>query len=288
MRYKEGRRIHRTTRAISKTAAEIIILLILLGVNLMPILWGVITSLKTRRELFLYPPKFFNFRPSMEHYAEIFNSGFLSSVGNSVFYSVMSILLGLLLGVIAAYGFQRCRVPFKKILFYFVIAGIPLSIGSAALLIPNYLYLTMLKLTDKWYTLILLYTAYNLPMAIWILKGGIEAVPIEIEEAAHIDGCSRGYIIFRLIPQLIRPSIASAALFIFIGAWNEFIAAAVMTNKPELRSIQLSIYYYLGFYGQEWGPLTAAATVAILPIIIVFSFLSRMLISGLTQGSVKE
>jgi ABC-type glycerol-3-phosphate transport system permease component len=246
----------------------------------------VLTSLKTRRELFVYPPKFI-FSPSAEHYIEVLNSGFFQSMLNSLFYSVISIAAGLLLGLLAGYGFQRSKFPGKKLFFYFVIAGIPLSIGSTALLIPNYLYFTMFDLTDKWYTLIVLYTAYNLPMSIWIIRGGIEAVPIEIEEAALIDGCKRPYIIFNMIPQLIRPSMASAALFIFIGAWNEFIVATVMVNKPSLRSIQMAIYYYLGFYGQEWGPLTAAATLAILPIILIFTFLGKMLVSGLTQGSVK-
>lgn len=168
-----------------------------------------------------------------------------------------------------------------------MIAGIPLSIGSAAMLIPNYLYMMELGLTNKWYTLILLYTAYNLPMAIWIMKGGIEAIPLEIEDAALIDGCSRAYIIGRLIPRLILPSIASSALFLFIGAWNEFITAAVMIDSPELRSIQLVIYYFRGFFGTDWGALMASAMIAVLPILVVFSFLGKLMVSGLTQGAVK-
>lgn len=144
-----------------------------------------------------------------------------------------------------------------------------------------------LGLTNKWYTLILLYTAYNLPMAIWIMKGGIEAIPLEIEDAALIDGCSRAYIIGRLIPRLILPSIASSALFLFIGAWNEFITAAVMIDSPELRSIQLVIYYFRGFFGTDWGALMASAMIAVLPILVVFSFLGKLMVSGLTQGAVK-
>ncbi len=266
---------------------EVILLLVMLVINSTPILWGLITSLKTRREILVYPPKFFNFTPSLEHYFTVFRNGLDTGMYNSLMYSTLTIVLGLVLGVLAAYGFERCNFPFKKLLFYIVIAGIPLSVGSAAMLIPNYLYMMKLGLTNKWYTLVLLYTAYNLPMAIWILKGGVESVPLEIEDAALIDGCSRAYIITRLIPRLILPSIASSALFLFIGAWNEFITAAVMIDSPELRSIQLVIYYFSGFFGTDWGALMASAMIAVLPILVVFSFLGKLMVSGLTQGAVK-
>ena len=227
-----------------------------------------------------------------KNYVTLFQDpGIWASFGITIVVTLVSagisMVLGLVLGLLAAYGFERYHFPFKKILFYIVIAGIPLSIGSAAMLIPNYLYMMELGLTNKWYTLILLYTAYNLPMAIWIMKGGIEAIPLEIEDAALIDGCSRAYIIGRLIPRLILPSIASSALFLFIGAWNEFITAAVMIDSPELRSIQLVIYYFRGFFGTDWGALMASAMIAVLPILVVFSFLGKLMVSGLTQGAVK-
>lgn len=266
---------------------ELALLLILFFTNSTPILWGLITSLKTRREILVYPPKFINFTFSSEHYRNVFANGLSLGMRNSLLYAGCTIVLGLVLGLLAAYGFERYSFPLKKVLFYIVIAGIPLSIGSAAMLIPNYLYMMNLGLTNKWYTLILLYTAYNLPMAIWIMKGGIEAIPLEIEDAARIDGCSRAYIITRLIPRLCLPSIASSALFLFIGAWNEFITAAVMIDSPNLRSIQLVIYYFRGFFGTDWGGLMASAMVAVLPILLVFSILGKLMVSGLTQGAVK-
>ena len=125
-------------------------------------------------------------------------------------------------------------------------------------------------------------------MSIWVIRGGSEAVPIEIEEAATVDGCAKWYVVLCMVPRFILPSLAASALFIFIGAWNEFIASSVMVDAIELRPVQTAIYNYLGFFGQEWGPLTASAAVAILPILIVFSLLGRLMISGLTAGSVKE
>ena len=114
--------------------------------------------------------------------------------------------------MLAAYGLQRYNFPGKKFLFYMVVAGIPLSIGSAALLIPNYLYMSNLGLTNKLFTLPILYAAYNLPMAIWIMKGGLESVPAQIDDSQLT--VHQKYIIFRLIPVLNRPAMASAALFI--------------------------------------------------------------------------
>ncbi len=281
------RRRGKIWRKIGGKALELVVLMVVLVVTLLPIIWGISTSFKPRRELFVYPPSFIGSSLSLEHYENIFGSGFWIGVRNSTFYSCASILLVLLLGVPAAYGFQRCRFKWKKAMFYLVIAGIPLSAGSSVLLIPNYIMMSKLQMIDRWYTLILIYTAYQIPMSIWIIRSGVESVPIEIDEAALIDGCSHVYIIFCLTPRLILPSIASAALFTFIGSWNEFIVSSVMLNNPALRSIQQVIYYFMGFFGTDWGALCASACMAILPILIVFVFLGRLMISGLTQGAVK-
>lgn len=281
------RRRGRIWRKIGGKALELAVLIVVLVVTLLPIIWGISTSLKPRRELFAYPPTFIGSGLSLEHYENIFLSGFWLGVRNSVFYSGVSILLVLLLGVPAAYGFHRCRFKWKKVMFYLVVAGIPLSAGSSVLLIPNYIMMSKLHMIDRWYTLILIYAAYQIPMSIWIIRSGVESVPIEIDEAALIDGCSHLYIIFCLTPRLILPSIASAALFTFIGSWNEFIVSSVMLNNPALRSIQQVIYYFMGFFGTDWGALCASACMAILPILIVFVFLGRLMISGLTQGAVK-
>ena len=168
-----------------------------------------------------------------------------------------------------------------------ILFGIPLSMGSAAMVVPNYMMFSALNMTNKFYTLPLIYTAYNLPMAIWIMVGGMQSIPYSIEEAAMIDGASRWYIIFRLIPHLSLPTISCAALMIFIGAWNEYQVSSVMVASNSLYPIQVSIYNYIGYFGQEWGPLTAATTLAVVPILIVFTWLGKYLVSGLTAGSVK-
>lgn len=280
-------RLDKTQAKRLKDVGTIFMLLLLAVLTMIPIFWCIVTSLKTPQDISAYPPKVFNFAATSSNYEQVFAQGFLVAARNSVLYTFLTIAACLVLGYLAAYGFERRNFPFKKLLFYIVVVGIPLSTGSSVLLVPNYLLMMKLRLTNHWYTLPLIYTAYNLPLVIWMLISGVRGLPYEIEEAARIDGCSQFYIITRLIPPVIRPSFAAAALFAFIGAWNEFITATVMVNGADLKNIQMAIYDYLGFFGQEWGPLCAAATLAIIPILLVFTFLGKQLISGLTAGAVK-
>lgn len=269
-------------------ALELVIFLLLALLNTVPLLWGALTSLKPANVIFAFPPKIVGFAPTLEHYVRIVSGGFFLSMVVSVYVSAGCIAAGVLLAALAAYGFDRFDFRLRRLLFFFVVLGIPLAIGSASLLIPNYLFMTKLGLTNKWFTLIVIYSAYQLPMSIWIMKGAFETVPKEIDEAATIEGCGEMYVLFHFLLPLSKPAIAASALFLFIGAWNEFITAAVMVDSVWLRPIQLAIYNYLGYYGLEWGPLTASATLAVIPIVVVFTRLGRLLISGLTQGSVKQ
>ncbi len=257
-------------------------------VNLVPFIWGLLTSLKPTREVAIYPPKIFGSQIVTEHYATVLKGSFSTALINSIIYSIAAIIIGVLCAMLIAYAITRFRFRGKKLMFMLILFGIPLSMGSAAMVVPNYMMFSALKMTNKFYTLPLIYTAYNLPMAIWILIGGMQSIPYAIEEAAMIDGASRKYIIFRLIPRLSLPTIACAALMIFIGAWNEYQVSSVMVASQKLYPIQVSIYNYIGFFGQEWGPLTAASTLAVFPILMVFTFLGKYLVSGLTAGSVKE
>lgn len=262
--------------------------LILVSINLAPFLWGVSTSLKTTRDINVYPPQIFNFSPTFEHYQSVLGSNFLQAMFNSIWYSLLAIVVCIVCAHIFAYAFSRFNFRGKKILFYIILSGIPLSLGSAALVVPNFLLFAKLNMVNQWYTLPLLYVAYNLPMSCWILIGGLESVPVSVEEAAMIDGANRRYIIFQLIPFMTLPTIACAALLTFIGAWNEYIVSSVLVNSTALYPIQVNIFSYLGYFGREWGPLMASSILAVIPILIVFSFLGKLLISGLTAGAVKE
>lgn len=267
-------------------AAEIVFLVLFGILNLIPIFWGALTSFKTGSDISSMPPKFV-FSPTFANYIQVLRTGFLPAVIHSGMYCVLSILLTLVVAYLAGYGFARRKFPLKMFFFYIVILGIPLSGGSSTLLIPNYMTMIRMKMTNHWYTMPIIFTAYHLPQAIWMMIAGVKGIPVSLEEAARIDGVGQGYIITRLLPPLMLPSYAAVSLLGFIGSWNDYITSSVMVSSANLKTVQQVIYDYMGFYGREWGPLTAASTLAIIPIILVFTFFGKQLVSGLTAGAVK-
>ncbi|MBZ6078239.1 carbohydrate ABC transporter permease [Microvirga puerhi] len=283
-------KIPRAHRRILSTVTGLVVaalfsLLVIL--NLLPLIWGMLTSLKGEPDLFRFPPVIFDFTPTLENYQRVIDSGFLGNMRASLVYCVVTVVAALTLALPAAYAFDRFNFPLRQPLFLLIVASIPLSLGAAALLIPNYLYFTKLGLTNAWFTLPLIYTAHQLPMAIWIMKGTLEGIPKELDEAAIADGATHFEVLRHIILPLSRPALGAAGVLTFVGSWNEFVASSVMVDSPGLRPIQPAIYNFIGFFGREWGPLTASAMLAIIPILITFALLGRLIVSGLTKGSVK-
>jgi multiple sugar transport system permease protein len=263
------------------------LLSLLVFANLLPLFWGILTSFKADADLFRFPPTFFDFTPTLAHYERVIASGFIGSMGASFAYAALSVFATLALALPAAYAFDRFDFPFRQTLFMLVVASIPLSLGAAALLIPNYIYFVEIGLTNTWFVLPLIYTAHQLPMAIWIVKGVIEGIPRELDEAAIVDGGTHVDILRFVMLPLSRPALGAAGVLAFVGTWNEFVAGSVMVDSPALKPVQPMIYSFIGFFGREWGPLTASATLAIVPILIAFALLGRHIVSGLTKGAVK-
>lgn len=262
-------------------------ILVVVIANVLPLLWGLLSSFKPLNELVTYPPTLFDFTPTLENYSTVIDSGFMTGVRNSAVYALAAVVLGLAAGSFAAFGFDRFTFRGHGAMFLVIIASIPLAIGAAALLVPKYLYFTTLGLTNHWYTLPLIYAVHSLPITIWIIKGSMESVPRELDEAAYIDGASSFVVLRRVVLPLCKPAIGAAGLFLFIHAWNEFVAGSVMVDAKELKPIQPLLYQYIGFFGRQWGPLTAAATIAVLPIFFIYAMFGRLLISGLTRGATK-
>jgi multiple sugar transport system permease protein len=271
----------------SARAAVTALMCLLVVANLLPLLWGVLTSFKADADLFRFPPTFFDFAPTLDHYERVIVSGFLGSMGTTVFYAAVTVGATLALALPAAYAFDRFEFPFRQGLFMLVVASIPLSLGAAALLIPNYVYFVGIGLTNTWFVLPLIYTAHQLPMAIWIIKGVIESIPRELDEATIVDGGTHLDVLRHVMLPLARPAMGAAGVLAFVGSWNEFVAGSVMVDSPALKPVQPMIYSFIGFFGREWGPLTASATLAIVPILIAFALLGRHIVAGLTKGAVK-
>lgn len=279
--------VARRSATISTQTLVVALVLLLVLLNGLPFVWGVLTSLKSEQDLFRFPPAFFDFAPTLDNYRRVAATGFVGNMVTSMTYCLVSVAVVLVIGLPAAYAFDRYRFPLRQPLFLLIIASIPLSIGAAALLIPTYIYFVRLGLTNTPFVLPMIYAAHQLPMTIWILKGAVESVPRELDEAAIVDGVSRVGVLWHVVLPLSRPAVAAASILAFVGSWNEFVAGSVMVDSPGLKPVQPLVYSFIGFFGREWGPLTASATLAMLPILLIFVLFGKQFVAGLTNGAVK-
>ena len=267
-------------RAIRATINAVIALFALL-----PILWGFFSSLKPADRIVEFPPRLLPETPTLEHYRRIFADQAAYFIANSLLVSAASVLLTLALGAFAGYAIARFRFRGRDGLMMATVAI--MSIPIASLLVPTFTLLSAAGLTDTRLGLALLYSAYQLPVVVWMLYGYFLSLPVEIENAARVDGCSPMRTLWKVVMPLSKPGLIAAGLFVLVFAWNDFVVAVTMTSSEAARTFPVAIYFYLGFYGREWGPLLAASIVSIVPIVAIFVFLQRHFVSGLTGGGVK-
>lgn len=252
---------------------------------LFPILWGISSSLKPQDRILEFPPRLIPDAPTLEHYARIVreNAGWYAL--NSVIVSAATVAATLAIGALA--GYALARFTFRGRGATMIVTVAIMSIPIASLLVPTFTALSLLGLADTRTGLALLYTAYQLPVVIWMLYGYFLSLPVELEQAARIDGYTPVQTLRKVVIPLSQPALVAAALFVLVFAWNDFVVAVVMTSSEAVRTLPVAIYFYLGFYGREWGPLLAASVLSILPIIAIFVLLQRYFLSGMTGGSVK-
>ncbi|WP_293863334.1 carbohydrate ABC transporter permease [uncultured Alsobacter sp.] len=274
-------RSRRRTRRWAGWVIDIAIAAVALG----PILWGLSTSLKPAPDILAYPPEFIPSRPTLEHYALLFRTGIHHFVLNSAIVSTAAVVLSLALGSLAAYALARMAFTGKAAVMFAVMAL--MSIPLPSVLVPTFTLLASIGLTNSLTGLALLYTAYQLPIVVWLLYGYFGTLPVELEHAARIDGCTRLQTLRKVVLPLSGPGLVASALFVLTFAWNDFVVAVVMTSSEDVKTLPVAIYGYLGFYGRDWGPLTASAMLSIVPVIAVFIAFQRYFLSGMTGGSIK-
>lgn len=273
-------------RVASRLATWIAVAIIAV-INLLPVIWGVLTSIKEQPAILVSPPQLWGFPVSVDSYVTVLTGSFPRTLLASLLYSVAATAIGVFLGALIAFALDRLRFPGRRLIFYTIVACVPLSIGASILVVPNYMYLSTLQMLNQWWTLPLIYLGLNLPLATWVIKSSIEAVPTSLDQAAKIDGLSNTGILFRIVLPLCRPGMFAAGMLIFIGAWSEFIFGSVLVQNQALKPVQVAVYQYISSFGREWGPLTAASTLAVVPILILLVILGRHLVAGLMKGSVK-
>lgn len=273
-------------RSGRRALVSLLINALIVTVALAPILWGLSTSIKPTPAILRYPPQLIPDAPTFEHYVFLFQTGIMRPILNSAIVSVASVVLCLFIGCVSAYALARMNFRGNAILLFGTVAL--MSIPLPSLLVPTFTLLANVGLTNSLVGLTLLYTAYQLPIVVWIMYGYIQSLPVELEHAAMIDGYSRWQILYKVVLPLSGPGLVASGLFVLTFAWNDFVVAVAMNSAEAVKTLPVAIYGYLGFFGRDWGPLTAAAMVSIIPVIIVFIFFQRFFLSGMTSGGVKR
>ena len=251
-----------------------------------PIVWTVLTSLKTEGEIVSRDFHFIPTSLTFENYVTLWErSGYPHLLLNSAIVTGMTVLMSLTIGTVAAYSISRYRFPGRSslMIFYLVIRMFPFTL----LLIPLFIMLRNLRLFDTHFGLALTYTTFLLPLCVWMLKGFFDGIPPDLEEASRVDGSTRLGGLIRIVLPLARQGIAATTVFIAIGAWNEYVWALLLTTANGARTWPVGLQLMVGEFQMPWGVLSASGIISIIPIIIGFAIVQRALVSGLMAGGVK-
>ncbi len=267
-----------------QTTLHYCVLLILAFLCLAPILIIFATSLRQQVQIFSEPLNFL-FTPTLENYRAVLEEDkFDRYLGNSLFVGVVSTFITLVLGCMAAYGLARFRFVGRSPIAYTTI--LLRTVPLAVLAIPVFLIWNEWKLINSLWGLVLLYVAVNLPFTIWLLYGFVLQVPIELEEAAAIDGCGPIRIFTKVLLPLMAPGLAAASIFTFRISWNEFILALVLTDR-QTRTLPVAASLFITDMGVDWGKVMAMGSLIAIPPLIFTFVAARQIITGLTSGAVK-
>lgn len=275
----------RTMRRRTVDVMRTIALVVAACVAISPVLWTALTSLKTNREAQAFPPSLFPSTPVWSNYAALFSSRpFMSSLATSLTVTVLATLLTIAVAFPSAYALVRLR-PRGRILFVLLVVFAQ-AVPGIVFLIPLYSVVSSFGLYDTTVLLVITYAAFLTPFATLVLASFIRSVPIEIEEAALVDGCNRLTLLARIVLPVSRAGVSSALVFTALFAWNEFLIPIIMSGR-DTRTLTVHVSTFVGQQNIEWGPLCAAVMILLVPAITVVLFLQRHLVTGLTAGSVK-
>jgi multiple sugar transport system permease protein len=273
------------TRAASLLIHGLIVLYLVF--LLFPLFWVVTSSLKSTQEIYSGAPAILPQSVTLEHYASVAGEQkVFRSMWNSAIVGVVSTVIVIALAVPSAYAIARYKSIANNAIMGWILASQIFPV--ILVMIPLYVMLRRVGLTDSLTGLTLVYVVYSLPFVLWMLHGYIKSIPVELEEAAAIDGASRLQVIYRVIMPLLLPAIGASALFSFVSAWNEFFFALVLMKSPDLVTLQVELARYTGMEGQaRTGPLAAASVIATVPSVVLFAFLRKWFTAGLVSGALK-
>jgi multiple sugar transport system permease protein len=253
-------------------------------ISLIPFILIFFTSIKERVIALSMPPVWF-FVPTLRNYVDLLtNVVFLRAILNSLLISSASTLIAVVVGVLAGYGFSRFKFKGKGFFTYMILAL--RMVPSIVFIIPYFVIWRTLRLNDTHLSMILMYLTLCLPLIILMMRSFVVDVPVELEEAAMVDGCSRWQTLRLILVPVLRPGILAASTLAFIALWNDFILAMFNTGR-NTRTLTVEIYTSLSFYQIDWNKLSTSAVIAVIPAIIFISLTQKYIVRGLTMGAIK-
>ncbi|MCH3907296.1 MAG: carbohydrate ABC transporter permease [Sphaerochaeta sp.] len=248
---------------------------------LFPFVWMVMSSIKTQVDIIAWPPRFV-FRPTAQNYERVFvEQDFMKYLKNSVIVAVVAVSLSLVLGLPAAYSIARFKQ--KKLSVFILVARL---LPGISFLMPWYIVFSRLRLMDSYVALILSHMLIALPLVVWVMSPYFDSVPLELEEAAMVDGQTRQHTFISIVLPLSTPGIVTATTLSFIFSWNNFMFSQVLSQQ-KTRTLPIAVYNFLSYVEVDWGAVMAAAVAIMAPAIVLTMVFQKYVVKGLTAGAVK-
>lgn len=269
-----------------------VFLTLLLIFTVLPMAWMLITSLKTGFAAMQYPPQWWPSEPTLSNYTRLLDPSnsvgqdFLRYFWNSLWVSAATTILAVIVAVPAAYAFSRFRFPGRTFLFFAVL--LRNMFPAVIFLVPLFILMRLLGLVNTHGSLILTYLTFGLPLAIWLLKGFYDNIPIQLEQAARIDGATRFQAFLYIVMPLSTPGIIATSIYSFIGAWNEYIYAYTFLTRHDQMTLPVGIQRFFSENATDWPGLMAATFMMSVPVVVLFLVLQRYFVRALAEGAVKH
>jgi len=276
--------MHKSKKNIARLSLAILIIVCIY--NLIPFLWMFMSSFKSDSEIQKYPPTWWPEKPTLSAYHEIWTEGnFIAYFMNSTTVAITTTIFSTLVGLLAGYGFSRFGFRGRGILLTLFLASQMLP--GVLLVGPYFKVLTLSHLYDTRTGLIIALTTITLPFSTWMLKGYIDSIPKELDEAALIDGCSRWAGLFKVVFPSVGPGIVTTMVYAFLLAWGDLLWALCLTTTDSMATIPVGLARLVGEFRVQWAQIMAGSSMALIPPVLLYAFLTRLLVKGLTAGSVK-
>ena len=285
-RIRKKQTLDRTAHALLLHGGGWVLSAVVLFVLLFPVLVMLSTSLKTIDDVYRIPPRWIPSTVAWQNFADIWTRYPLGTyVRNSVIISVGTTVLNLAAAIPAGYAVARLR--FRGRQAFMLLLLLIQMFSPVVVLIPLFKIMALLHWLDTYWSLIVTNTVFTLAFSIWMLASYFHAIPMEIEEAALVDGCTWGQTIVRIAIPIAAPGVVTTIIYVFITAWNEFIFALTFISRTEMRTLTVGLYNFIGRWTVQWHYLMAAALVGVVPVVILFMLVERHLVRGLALGAVK-